>query len=523
MASPLIPQKSTISKVDQQFILLLVAIYFLLGLIGTLNHAMWRDELHVWMVGRDSDSLFDLFYQMRYEGHPGLWYFCLYLVSKFTDNPVFMQILHLLFATGFVYLFVRYSPFIKLHKILFAFGYFSIYEYLVISKNYAIGIFLMFTFCTLFERRKQDYLLLAVILFLVANTNAYCLFIATALGLTLMGEYCLGTRVGYHSTASKTNITTSILIFILGIISSLIQIIPHTDATSQGGLGSWILRFDPQHLASVITRIWNSHILILVPSSRYLDLLIFAIFSLGLLLFVSTLLIKKPFALFVYLFGTLEILALTYVKFFGSLRHHGNLYILLIVVLWLASYYPNSDLLIKPLKQLPRKLQPLITTWLQFVPKYKTAFITIILTAQVIAGMIAFTRDFFVPYSASRETANFIRSQQLEQKFIVGSRDVAVSPIAGYLKGKIYYPESKSLGGFVRFNSQRKEVNSTEVLEQVSKLLQQQQMEILLILNYKLDSSRPDLSISPVAQFTKSFIHDEKYYLYTVRPKRRAP
>ncbi|NEP11711.1 MAG: hypothetical protein F6K14_16155 [Symploca sp. SIO2C1] len=516
MTSPPIPQSKPIPKTNHKFILLLVSIYFLLGLVGILNHAMWRDELHVWMVGRDSDSLLELFYQMRYEGHPGLWYFCLYVVSKFTDKPVFMQILHLLLGTGFVYLFVRYSPFTRLHKVLFSFGYFSIYEYLVISKNYAIGILLLFVFCTLFERRKQDYLLLAVILLLMANTNAYCLFIATALGLNLMGEYCLSTRFGYSSTASKTNIIASLFIFILGILSSLAQIIPHADATSQGGLSGWMLQFDPQHLAAVVTRIWNSHILILVPSSRYLDLVIFAVLSLILLLFVSTLLIKKPFALFLYLFGTMEILLLTYVKFFGSLRHHGHLYILLIVALWIASYYPKSNLLIKPIKQLPKKLQQVLISWLEFVAKYKTALITIILTAQVIAGMIAFTRDFFVPYSASRETANFIQSQQLEQKFIVGSRDVAVSPIAGYLNRKIYYPESKSIWGFVRFNTQRQDVTSTEVLEQISQLIQQNQTEILLILNYELDSSRDDLSISPLAKFTKSFVDDERYYLYLV-------
>jgi hypothetical protein len=506
-----------VSKQPNSFTNLLVLIFFSLGLIGILNHAMWRDELNVWLIARDSDSIGELFRNIKYEGHPGLWYLCLYVLNQFTHNPVSMQIFHLLLATGFVYIFVRFSPFTNLQKILFSFGYLPFYEYLTISRNYALGILLIFVFCALFKTRKTSYLLLSGILFLLANTNAYCLFISIALALTLIVEYSLGEKVTQSFTTSSNNLISSLIVFTLGVIISMAQLIPPSDSTLQNELSGWTLKFDIKHLANALTRIWNSYILVIVPAdSRPLDVTIFAILSLGLFAFASTLLIRKPIALFLYLLGNLEILGFTYIKFLGSARHYGHLYILLIVSFWIASYYPKSNLLIKPLTSMGRSFQKSIRNWLKFTEKYKTTFIMVILFAQLAAGLVAFSRDLMVPYSASRAASRYIQRQNLEQMLIVGSKDYAVSPIAGYLNKKIYYPERNGLGSFVLFNSQRKEVDSVAVLEQVSQLIQQNKQTILLVLNSELDRSRADLKVSPLSNFTKSLIFNEKYYLYLV-------
>lgn len=504
-------------KNKNTFPLFLTLIFFFLGLIAILNHSMWRDELNVWLITRDSHSFGELFYNIKYEGHPALWYLCLYLLNQFSSNPVIMQIFHLLISTGLVYIFIKFSPFTKSQKILFCFGYLPFYEYLLISRNYAIGILLVFTFCTLFSTRKKSYLLLSIILFLLANSNAYCLFISLALGLTLIVEYSWGKKLNQTLSASKANIIGSLIIFCLGIISSLAQLIPPADSTLQGGLSTWTLQFEFKHLLTAITRIWNSYIVILLPGSRNLDLAIFTALSLVLFAFALTLLLQKPVTLFLYLFGTVEILLFSYVKFLGAARHYGHLYILLIASLWIASYYAKSNILIQPITSLPKIFQQAIFTWMKLVRKYKTTFIMVILYAQLAGGIVAFSRDLLIPYSASREAVNFIKSQQLDKMFIVGSRDANVSPLCGYLNRKFYYPERQGMGSFVLFNSQRKDVDSATVLEQISQLIQQKQIDILLILNSELKVSRDDLSVSFLSKFTKSFISNERYYLYLVR------
>jgi hypothetical protein len=495
-------------------------IFFCLGLIGILNHAMWRDELNVWLIARDSNSLIELFGNIKYEGHPGLWYLCLTLLNQFTHNPVSMQILHLLIATASVYIFLRFSPFTNLQKILFSLGYLPFYEYLVISRNYALGILLIFAFCALFNTRIKSYVWLALILFLLANTNAYCLLISVALGVILIVEYSLGKKVTESLTASRTNIISSLIIFFLGIISSLAQLIPPADSTLQGGLAKWMLQFDLKHLAAALSRIWNSYMVIVVPGdSRFFDVVIFAIFSLLLFAFTSTILIKKPIAFLLYVFGTLEIIFFVYVKFLGSARHYGHLYILLIVSFWIASYYPNSNLLLPKTRIAWKFGQQVSSSWINLVKKYQTVFLMVILCSQLIGGIVAFSRDLIVPYSASREASRFIKEQHLDKMFIVASRDATVSPLCGYLNRKFYYPERKDIGSFVLFNTQRQDVTTVDVLEQVSQIMKQKKENILLILNYELKNSSTDLSISPLAKFTKSLIFNEKYYLYLVGSK----
>ncbi len=504
------------SKNLLNFNYLLLLLFSSLGLIGILNHAMWRDELNPWLLARDSHSFIELFQNIKYEGHPGLWYLCIYGLTQLTSNPVAMQLTHLLIAIGFIYLFLRFSPFTRLHKLLFSFGYLPFYEYLVISRNYAIGVFIAFSFCAIYKIRKKSCLILSLLLFFLANTNAYCLFISVALGLALIVEYSLRERLGESFTANRTDLISSFTIFLVGIVSSLAQLIPPADSTLQGGLSGWTLNFDLRHLAKALIRIWNSYIVILIPGDSSIEVFIFAVLALGLFSFVSTLLIRKPVALFIYIVGTLEIIVFTYIKFLGSARHYGHLYILLIVSLWIASYYPKSNLLLQSPASRINGFEKGSKTWLKLVEKYKTAFIVVILSAQLVAGIVAFSRDLLIPYSASRATASYIQRQHLEQLFMVGSRDATISPLCGYLNRKIYYPERQGLGSFVLFNSQRKEVDVATVLEEVSQLIKQNPTNILLILNDEINTSRADFRITFLAKFTKSLIFNEKYYLYRV-------
>jgi hypothetical protein len=496
---------------------LLFLIFSLLGLIGILNHAMWRDELNGWLLTRDSHTFSELFANVKYEGHPLLWYLLLDLLNRFTHNAIAMQFLHWLIAIISAYLFIKYSPFTNLQKGLFVFGYLPFYEYLVMSRNYSIGLFCVFLFCILFEKRKKSYLLLASILALMANTNAYCLLIAIALSFILAIEYFSREKLTYKLKASKLNIIFSSIIFLLGITISIVTLMPPLDSNLQGGATQWMLQLDLFHLCKAITRVWNSYILILLPAeSRFLDVFIFALISLFILIFIATSLLKKPFVLFFYLLSSLEILAFTYIKFLGSARHYGHLYLILIISLWLTSYYPSSDWLSNSFAKISGRIGDAIAAWINFCDRYKTTLIMVILYAQLVAGIISFGRDLLIPYSASRETANFIKSQHLEQMFIVGSEDFAISPIGAYLNQQLYYPESQQMGSFVLFNSKRQPLNASGVLEQVSQLIQEKEQEILLILNYELTTSRDDLTITSLKQFTNAFIHNEKYYLYKV-------
>jgi len=135
-------------NLEKRYALFLTALYLTMGIIGILNHELWLDEAHHWLLARDSNTFTELVTQTRYEGHPILWNVLLYGLTRVSWNPLAMQLLHLAVATGAVFLFARKAPFTWLFKFLFVFGYFMVFEYALVSRNYILGIlFLFFGVC----------------------------------------------------------------------------------------------------------------------------------------------------------------------------------------------------------------------------------------------------------------------------------------------------------------------------------------------------------------------------------------
>ena len=174
-----------------RFALMVTAGFFVIALLGLLSHEMWRDEHQAWLVARDANSLSQLLDNMNYEGNPALWHFFLYWISRVTHDPIYMQAFHLLVATSFIFIFNRYAPLSNLHKILFSFGYFPLYEYAVISRSYGLGILLVFGICALFKTRTTKYILIGVLLALLANVTIYAVVIACCIAGILVLDYFL--------------------------------------------------------------------------------------------------------------------------------------------------------------------------------------------------------------------------------------------------------------------------------------------------------------------------------------------
>ncbi|WP_375505952.1 hypothetical protein [uncultured Nostoc sp.] len=491
----------------------IIIIFSVLGLIGILNHSMWRDELNPWLIVRDSESLGDLIANIRYEGHPLLWYFSLELLRKIVDNPIIMQIFHLAITVVSVTLFCLYSPFNYQQKFLFSFGFFPFYEYLLISRNYAFSMLFVFAFCTVFASRKRTYIYLAILLGLLANSSAYGLLVSFSLSLTLLAEFCFDSehRQQYFSQSQKYDLFLSIIIIIVSFILCIYIITPPIDSYLHGGLNNgWLTKLDIRHLLRSISRIFGAYLLILPQHKKWLDLIICATIALLIVILTLIKLSKKPVALFFYIIGNSVIFAFTYFRFIGMPRHFGHLYLVLIAALWLGSYYQESLII---LNKFSVRSNSII-----FIHKWHYMALMLILYVQFLGGIYSFSRDLVVPFSASRETVQYIQNAGLANEFIVASRDANMAPLSGYLNRKLYYPEIQKMGSFTLFKTGRKDVEQTEILSQINFLLknQDEQKRILLILNRKLNVNRNDLKIVPIKDFQRGWVDTERYYLYWV-------
>lgn len=491
----------------------IIIIFSVLGLIGILNHSMWRDELNPWLIVRDSEDFGDLITNIHYEGHPVLWYFSLAILRKIVDNPIIMQIFHLTITVVSVAVFCLYSPFSYQQKFLFSFGFFPFYEYLLISRDYAFSMLFIFTFCTVFSSRKRTYTYLAILLGLLANSNVYGFFVSFSLSLTLLAEFCFDSehRQQYFSQSQKYDLFLSIVIIISSFILSIYILTPPTDSYLYGGLNNgWLMQLDIRHLLRSIGRIFGSYLLIIPAHKRWLDLIVCAAIALFIVILTLIKLSKKPVTLFFYIIGTCVIFAFTYLRFIGMPRHFGHFYLVMIAALWLGSYYQESTVLLNKFSIRPNSIT--------FVQKWHHIAFMLILYVQFGGGIYSFSRDLVVPFSASRETAEYIQKAGLDNEFIVASRDANMAPLAGYLNRKFYYPELQKMGSFTLFKKGRQDVEQAEILSQINSLLTNKdgQKKILLILNKKLNVNRNDLKIVAIKDFQRGWVDSERYYLYWV-------
>ncbi len=492
---------------------LILLTFSILGLIGILNHAMWRDEVNTWLIVRDSQSLSEIIGNVTYQGHPLLWALLLTLLKNIVNDPIIMQLFHLAIAIAAVAIFLWCSPFTKMQKLLFVFGYLPFYQYLLISRNYALGMLFIFAFCAVSSSRHYSYILLAILMSLMANSNAYALFISFALAIMLVAEFIFDRdlRINYFKQANKYDLAIALGILIGGFLLSIYIIAPPLDSTNHGGVDAWVFDFNLLRLLRAIGRLFAGYTLIVPHGARWLDLSVCAVVTVFVFLLNLTSFLKKPFSLLFYVLGTVEIIAFSYFRFMGmGPRHYGHFFLILVVSIWLARQFPAQPLFVK-LTRISQK------TW-QKICKTRNIVFMIILWVQFLAGVLyAYPRDLIVPFSAGRETSYYLIENNLDREFIIGSRDANMASISTYLQRKLYYPELKHMGSFTLFRAERNKLKHEEILAQIESDLLPDKERVLLILHKKLKAENKNLQIEEITRFENSWIDTERYYLYWVK------
>ncbi|MGF1481074.1 MAG: hypothetical protein ACFB4I_16585 [Cyanophyceae cyanobacterium] len=534
---------------NKNFTSILTLVFFILGLIGILRHEMWFDELQAWLIARDSLSLVNLFKNVRYEGQPGLWHLCLYIISRFSRDPILMQFLHLGIATLAIYIFVNFSPFSKVQKVLFVFGYFPFYEYCLISRGYGLGVMFIFLFCALFSAKKKSCLALLATIAVLANTNIIALLVAVSLLATLIFEQTRNIKKNVI-VINKQNIVAGIIACCFGLLA-IYQILPPPDRSYgqidlsvnpiankshefTGDFSSGVV-FDivadwSDKITEIFKLIWKSF----VPVPNFMEYqfwgrnileefpfalrLSAGLIAACLILYLLILFSNYSTVFFLYSFGTsLLLVFVSIVPAASKVRHLGYLFILSVACLWLLNNYLLSN---------PRDTR--VSGLRLFARKHQTYFFNVILLLHVFAGMFSYINDLIFPFTVSRKVASYIKDQQLDKLTIVGSPDFPVASLSAYLDQRIYYPFSDRFGTYVIYDKARNEGvdSSLTLVERIEKVQRQHQKDVLLVLTQEtrqnflqeISSSNRKLPIERLTSFGKSIVFPESYYyLYLIK------
>lgn len=483
-------------------------VFLAVALLLALSHETWRDELQPWLIAKHSSSVLELFQNMRYEGHALMWPLGLFAVTRFSDQPGAMQILHLLFAVSAMYVVLRFSPFTRLQKMLFVFGYFSIYEYCVVCRPYVLAALLVYCFCALFRpSRGKNVIALAVILFLLCQTSVYGVLLALSLGFMVLFESVYDGRRRAVLPRSKRVMVVAVAIVVVGVVGAGLTLKPPADS---GFSPNWHFGYEAARLSATAKTVWRAFAPIPEIRHDFWDTNIVTaaglqyILSAVLLLFFIFVFLDRPVVLSLYCSGTFAFLVFTYLKYMGRIRHHGHLFILLVACLWLASRYPAKTL--RP---------SLFGRLAGFASTHKAKVIVLVLLAQVVAAAVAGGVDLTYPFSASKEVAEFLKANSMDEMLIVGDKDFAAMGVSGHLGKEIYYPRAGRMGTYVVYDEQRRYMRPHEVFRTARHLADERRQDVLILLNY--DPGEITYKVTKIREFTRSVVESERFNLYIMK------
>ena len=482
---------------------LLAAIFLMLGITGVLNHEIWLDEAHHWLIARDSTSLEDLWINMRYEGHPILWDLILVLITRFSTNVMYMQLSHVLIAWAAVCVFLFYSPFRLFEKLLFISGYFVLYEYTVISRNYSLLILVLFISLVLYERKK--YVPLGFSLAVLANTHFFGILFASSLLLQATVELW----AEQHNSRSAI-LWIAGLIFLSGVAFSLWQVIPPGDSTllpnaqlrppaeRMGRTSAVFLKALVPIPDFTSHRYWNSNLLMAVskPLCALLSVVIF---------FLPALLFRDRLSLVVFFYSSaLGLIAFFFFSDLNAVRYYGGAYMLFVVCMWL---HPSTPLnAIFPGKRNRRLID-------------HRRFFAALLFIQAFAGISAYALDIIRPFSGSREAAQLMLSEKGIQEYISGGCGAA--PVSAYLRQKIFYLNQQEYGSYCYLNKDfENPITTTTMLKQLAlKHVAETRIVSFLIAHRPIEIHPGEQHlIRPHGQPVMSALRNEQYHIYILSP-----
>ncbi len=389
---------------------------------GMSTHVMWRDEWSAWLIVRDSDGLAELFRNLRYEGHPSLYYLLLYGAKPFASGALALHAVQAALACASVAMLLWASPFTLVERALLPFGTYTLYEYGIKSRGYVLGMLLLWLLCALWRRRRSP-VAIGLTLALLANVHILFAILACAAFAAIVGRELL-LRVRDHGKPRPPLWQDALgaLLFGAGLVAALATAWPAPDAAFVRAMTPYGPERALGGLFAVGAFAGGVHPLFVLP---------------GLLILLAALasLRRDAEALAFFALSAFGLLLFFQAVYYPNIQHGGALFAALIAAAWLA--------------------RPPLATWTG-TALLGPRLLFPVLIAQAAIGLTLYRKEFSQPYSNSRAVADYIRAHGWEGQEIAALADDKAVPVLGYLDAaSFYFVPGHRRGSFVRWDRAR--------------------------------------------------------------------
>jgi hypothetical protein len=409
---------------SRRFRAIVFAVFVVSLATGLWRHQMWRDEIQAWLIVRDSHSLAALFHNLRYEGHPALWYLFLAPFGALGRQPEWMQVAQGVAASAALSIILWRGPFSRVEMALLPFGYVMLFEYGVKSRSYMLGILLLVIFLAIYRRGLAHPLPLGIVLGLLANVHALFAIVACAAMIAVTVD-----RLAPDASRPRFRRTdlAAAAIFLLALAVAWATARQPADS---GFAAGW--RFDMSFdQATDALRAFAA--IVYENAGRRPEWAAWA----GLLVVIASLTRARraPAASAFLAAGALGLIAFFHVKYGPAPWHHGVVFIVLIGAVWLS-----------------REAQGGVAAP-GLVPR---AAFAAILAIQALHGVAATARDLGHPYSNGHAIARFIARKGWPASGVMALDDRTPSTVLGYLGApSFYYAPAARRGSFIIWDQER--------------------------------------------------------------------
>lgn len=483
---------------------LAVTLGFALILILQISrHDMWRDEIHSWGLVLASPTLPDLIHNLRFTGHPALWYLPLWAVSHLTASPYAVQVVHALIALCLIGAIGLFSPFSRLERLLLLASYFVLYEYTVISRNYGIGFLIALIYAQMRATRPDRLYLNACLLGLLANTNMFAFILSGAFAFEYAVEL-LFRRGRKNFRRAFMAALPAAAVYLAFAAAAVATMWPSPDISWRTTGQPLAQAFDPVRLLAMIT----GNVTALLPTH---PLNYWRAKADGILHPPDAFALPALAVIFFYIFRrNAQLLIIPGLTFIGSvavgqliyansIRHWGITFVAFVATLWIY----------------------------RVANRERSYFALGLLAISAAAGIAISVQQFSWTFSEGRHTAEWIRKNGFADDALIGLPDTYGVVVAQYLGKPMYFLECSCTDTFLFYHKRRDAYHPREMPERLARAVGElAQRPILFIDAHPLteaelaDIRARGVAVTQLAAFAQAST-DENFYVYRV--SRSAP
>jgi hypothetical protein len=459
--------------------------YVLVLSVGLARGGMWLDEMQVWCIGRDHHSLIDLLRGLRNEGHPPLWFVLVHALTRITSAPAAMALLHGACAAGTAWIILFRAPWPMLWRMLAVCGYFFLFEYAVVARNYGPAAF--FLFLALATHRQQRPWATMLALMALALTHYW--------GMAVAASWALSS----WATSGTDRAERRRLLAVLAVVAASFMLAwPSAPLPYRPSLAAVQLHQLPEQVGGILLqtfmplpdlnaeRLWNTNWLLAHhPQGAML---------LGLacgLLALWTLMGARRWLVFVVL-AWAAVLAFPLLAPFQGTRYYGPLWLTLLAAWWMAP----------PVKYRTGRLIALACLLLQ------------------VPGALVMTEvTWSMPRSMAERFVHWRATSVYAQLPVLAHPYQEVPALSGYLGHAVWCPATGSMESWCRWTFAPFRLEKKELVEALHRA---PWPEALLVTDDAglEQCAAGDLHLEEVNTFPEAQIGSESYHVYhLVKPR----